>query len=480
MSCGEIIKETATLKLEALARQAPSSAASAPAPSSADDAEVGPAVRAFDDMLAGPFATYLKLSNEIGGLVKDQAVFVENALKAQRQLILVASLSKKPDAKSLQEAIAPISQAIQKIVEIKDKNRPAPLFNHLSVIAEGIPALGWVAVEPTPAPFVGDMRDAAQFYCNRVMKEYKDKDKKHVDWVSSFVALLNEMQVYVKKNHTTGLSWNPKGGDLKAQMSKVSSSAPAAAPAGGPAPPPPGPPPAPPVVETTTSSNSSGQVDMGGVFNQLNVGDKITSGLKKVDKNQMTHKNPALRASSVVKASEVEKAPASAPKAAVVAKKPPKFALEGSKWAVENQENKTDIVISDTAIKQVVYIYGCNNCTIQVKGKVNSVSIDSCKKTAVVVESVVASFEAVNCKSIQLQVLQQTPTVAIDKTDGCQLYLSKDCLNAEILTAKCSEINICIPPLKEGEDFVEKAVAEQFKSKIVNGAVVTVPVEHSG
>jgi len=39
---------------------------------------------------------------------------------------------------------------------------------------------------------------------------------------------------------------------------------------------------------------------MSSVFAELNKGEAITAGLKKVDKSQMTHKNPSLRASSVV------------------------------------------------------------------------------------------------------------------------------------------------------------------------------------
>lgn len=46
----------------------------------------------------------------------------------------------------------------------------------------------------------------------------------------------------------------------------------------------------------------------------------------------------------------------------------------------------------------------------------------------------------------------QCPTVSIDKTDGCQMYLSKESLNAEIVTAKSSEMNILVP--KEDGDFV--------------------------
>ncbi len=43
------------------------------------------------------------------------------------------------------------------------------------------------------------------------------------------------------------------------------------------------------------------------------------------------------------------------------------------------------------------------------------------------------------------------PTISIDKTDGCQMYLSKDSLDTEIITAKSSEMNVLIP---SGDDFV--------------------------
>lgn len=39
---------------------------------------------------------------------------------------------------------------------------------------------------------------------------------------------------------------------------------------------------------------------MGAVFDQLNRGEAVTSGLRKVDKSEMTHKNPSLRAGAVV------------------------------------------------------------------------------------------------------------------------------------------------------------------------------------
>lgn len=70
------------------------------------------------------------------------------------------------------------------------------------------------------------------------------------------------------------------------------------------------------------------------------------------------------------------------------------------------------------------------------------------------------------------------PTISIEKTDGCQVYLSKQSLKAEIITAKSSEMNILIP--KEDGEFVECPIPEQFKT-VVSGLKLTTSVtEKSG
>lgn len=72
------------------------------------------------------------------------------------------------------------------------------------------------------------------------------------------------------------------------------------------------------------------------MFAELNRGEAVTKGLRKVDKSEMTHKNPELRASSVVPASAGHASPKRPVKpskpAALAGKKPSKFALEGTKW----------------------------------------------------------------------------------------------------------------------------------------------------
>lgn len=46
------------------------------------------------------------------------------------------------------------------------------------------------------------------------------------------------------------------------------------------------------------------------------------------------------------------------------------------------------------------------------------------------------------------------PTVSVDNTAGCQLYLSKDSLGASITTAKSSEINVLVPGVDPNGDWV--------------------------
>lgn len=491
--------EAATCKLEEIAlnqahtaasgtSSASTSPTSAPASgsssSNAGSAAPSPvSVEAYDELLAGPLAAFLDHSERVGGIVKEQALAVKQLFAAQRHVIQIATQSKKPDLTSpvFADLLKPMQQASLVIIEFREKNRPSSFFNHLSTVSEGIPALGWVAVEPKPFPFVGEMRDAAQFYSNRVIKEFKDKDRKHVEWAGSFLTLLTELQNYVKKHHTTGLVWNPSGADPQSFVGSVpGATSPTKSPAGAAPPPPPAPAPG---AALPTAGVKTG--DISSLFGELNRGASVTSGLKKVDKSQMTHKNPELRTSSVVKADALEKKPvsnstAAQPKAAT--KLPPKTQLEGNKWVVENHTSGT-VVLDQVELKQVVYVYGCTGTTIQIKGKVNTVSIDNCKKCGVVAESTVAGIDLVNCKSMQVQVTGYAPTVSVDKTDGCQIFMSQECVqkNLELFTAKCSEVNLCWPEGKGADqEFVEKPVSEQFKTVVAGGKVHTVPVEHKG
>ena len=68
----------------------------------------------------------------------------------QRALILQATHCKKPADAAFGTLLEPISKEIKTVGEIKDSNRSnREFFNHLSTIADGIPAVGWVTVVST-------------------------------------------------------------------------------------------------------------------------------------------------------------------------------------------------------------------------------------------------------------------------------------------------------------------------------------------
>ena len=90
--------------------------------------------------------------------------------------------------------------------------------------------------------------------------------------------------------------------------------------------------------------------------------------------------------------------------------------------------------------------------------------MDGCKKTAIVFDTVVANVELINCTSCKIQVRELTQSINVDKCDGVQIILNRASLNAEILSAKCSELNIVVPGENEGDEFTEHAIPEQFTS----------------
>jgi len=424
--------------------------------------DLAASVTAYDELVAGLYKPFSDLSKKIGGDVATIGGMLDKAFSAQREFLATSARSKQPGDQHLKGLLKPTSDLIAEIQGFREKSRRSEYFNHLSAISESIPALGWVMVAPAPGPFVKEMNDAGQFYTNRVLKDWKEKDRTHVDWVKAWVSTLTELQAYVKKYYTTGLTWNPKGSDASG---------------GGPPPPPPGPapPPPPPMGALDASPAVPASNPRADLLAALNKGEGVTSGLRKVTDDQKTHKNPNLRAGNVVKADEKSgEAPARSYGKPVAVNKPPKLEMDGKKWNVEFFKNKQDIEINEVEVNQSVYVYKCEGSTIKVNGKCNNIIIDGCKKTAVVFGSVVSSVEFINCQSVQMQVLGKVPTISVEKTDGCQMFLNKESVGAEIVTAKSSEMNVMIP---QGDEFVEQPVPEQFKTVITGGKLVTQATE---
>jgi adenylyl cyclase-associated protein len=371
----------------------------------------------------------------------------------------------------------------------KTEGKRTDEFNHYKALAESSQALTWVVYTPgSGAPLPGQACDeawqSAEFWANKVLMQYRGKDDKQVAWVGALKELFASLRAFVKAHHATGPAWNARGADV----ADFKPGAPAPpAPAGGPAPPPPPPPPPPggpgSLIKDVAAKPAAAAPgpNMSALLGELNRGENVTVGLRKVT-DDMKAKNRADR-SGAVPAGDAK--PGGAPSAgarggAAPPSGPPKLACEGGrKWVVENQVDAKALEVKDVNPKQTVYVFNCRGSVVTIRGKVNSVCVDKCSRTAVVFADVVAAVEVVNSSAVELQATGVVPTIAVDNSSGVQLYLGAASLGCAITTAKSSEVNVLVPGASAEDDLVEAAIPEQFVTTYANGKWHTEAVAHS-
>ncbi|CAA2996304.1 cyclase-associated 1-like [Olea europaea subsp. europaea] len=229
----------------------------------------------------------------------------------------------------------------------------------------------------------------AEFYNNKILVEYRNKDADHVEWAKAFKELyVPGLRDYVKSHYPLGPVWSAAG-------KKTASAPPKIFKTGGPAPP--------PATllssEIPQPSSSRPKVGMAAVFQEINSAKSVKSGLRNVI-DDMKAKNRVDK-TGIVNAGAKE-GRFSSPYFSKVG--PPKLELQmGRKWMVENQIGKKNLVVDDCDAKQSVYVFGCKDSVLHIQGKVNNITVDKCTKMGVVFMDVVAACEIVNCSSVEVQ-----------------------------------------------------------------------------
>jgi adenylyl cyclase-associated protein len=232
---------------------------------------------------------------------------------------------------------------------------------------------------------------------------------------------------------------------------------------------------------------------MGAVFDQLNRGSDVTAGLRKVDKSQMTHKNPSLRAGSTVPGGDdISRSKSPGPQvkpkpnsmrqtsSASTIKREGTKTLDGNKWLIENFDSPSTPLEVDVTISQSILISRCKNTTIIFRGKANALSVNDSPRTQLLVETLVSAVDVIKSPNFAIQITGSAPTILLDQVDGASIYLGKSSLSTEVFTSKCSSVNVVLPPVKEEDDGVEVPLPEQIRTFVKDGKLVSEIVEHSG
>ncbi|XP_028083827.1 cyclase-associated protein 1 isoform X1 [Camellia sinensis] len=424
--------------------------------SGGDATALDPSITAFDDLMAEYVGRVSASAEKIGGQVLDVTKILAEAFSVQRELLVKVKQTQKPDMAGLAEFLKPLNNMIMK-ANAMTEGRRSDFFNHLKTAADSLTAVAWIAYTgkdcgmSMPIAHVEESWQMAEFYSNKILVEYKNKDPNHVEWVKALKELyVPGLRDYVKSHYPLGPVWSATGKSTVSAPSKAPTSR-------APAPPPP---PSASLFssESPHSSSSRPKEGMAAVFQEINSGKPVTTGLRKVTADMKT-KNRADR-TGIVGANEKETR-VNSPSFSKTG--PPKLELQmGRKWAVENQIGKKNLVIDDCDAKQSVYIFGCKDSVLQIQGKVNNITVDKCSKMGVVFADVVAACEIVNCNGVEIQCQGSAPTISVDNTAGCQLYLSKDSLEVSITTAKSSEINVLVPSAEPGGDWVCLDISFRF------------------
>ncbi|KAL9245020.1 hypothetical protein vseg_018719 [Gypsophila vaccaria] len=433
-----------------------------------------PSIAAFDDLLTTAVAKVPLLAAALGDEVLEASNLLNHAFSALRRLLVQLKLTQKPDMAGLAEFLKPLNEVINEANALTEGKR-SEYFNHLKSVADSLSALAWIAYTgkdcgmSMPIAHVEESWQTAEFYNNKVLTEYRNKDPNHVEWAKAMKEVyLPGLRDYVKTYYPLGPVWGTSG---KARV--------IGAPKAGAASAAPAPPPAPSATlfssDSAKPSSSENKKGMSAVFNEISSGG-LTSGLRKVTDDMKT-KNRADRSGAVPVVEKESRVRSTAS----TKTGPPKLELQmGRKWAVENQVGKKDLVIADCDSKQSVYVFGCKDSVLQIQGKVNNITIDKCTKMGILFKDVVAACEIVNCNSVEVQCQGSAPTISVDNTAGCQLYLSKESLETSITTAKSSEINVMVPASDTDGDWGEHSLPQQYLHTFKDGQFVTAPVSHSG
>ena len=392
------------------------------------------------------------------GDISECGKVVKEAWTELRAFLVMSTECKKPAA--LDATL--LGGLMEKMKAVQPLQKKGDWEKHAKTVGEGIAALNWICIEPNPREFIESYIGGSDYYANAIRKEFRTTNPDQVAFCDAFKLLLNGLLAYVKEFHFRGVTWNPKGCDVKDYKVGASGAAPATAATAAAAP---------ADAAAAVATKKAAAAPGGDLFAALNKGGAITGGLKTVTKDMQTWRTE-FKGGDAPPAPVAPKAPAAAK--VEVMKKPPSLEYNeaGNKWSVEHQVDNVEIVCK--SIKDNIYIFGCVGAKIDVKSKCKSIILDGCKKTTITFDSTMASVEVVNCQRINVVCRESVPSVAIDKTDGIVVTLSASSLHTEVVASKSSEMNMSWPD-KDGE-MVERPIPEQYVHRIDKNGAITAKV----
>lgn len=407
-----------------------------------------PQISAFRRLINDQVNEFINASTPLGEPLTALAHMVKQAFELELNFIIVGLSGPEPGSAVFANLAQPLSGVIGEIQEFRNRNRHVEdIFNHLSTVSESIPVLGWISVKPAPVQFIRDMKDAGEYFGNRVLSLNKG-NQLHQTWINKWGEILRGLEQYVKEHHLTGFAWGSlaRSGVSAGQI-----------------------PPPPPIQPTNlfTGATMEGGDDRHALMNEINQGVGITRMLRPVRRDPATQSQQSSASTAAVSSQSSQQR--------AERTYPPKFFLEGRKWRVEHQKDNPLLTIDNDDMSQSLAMFKCQNTGLEVRNKMNGVTIDNCKKCTVVLNDIISSVELIRCDGVKLQCTGHVPLISLDNCDSIQIFLTDRSIDAEFISSKSTSLNICL--LAPDGDYTELAVPEQIKCVVAGRRLQSTVVE---
>jgi adenylyl cyclase-associated protein len=421
------------------------------------------------------------------------------AICAQQDVLISTETFKKPvnnDLKLLQKKLFSFATKIEEVGKTK------PDFAlHAGAVKDGLDALNWLYSDDSCEVITQTFLESIDFKGNKI---FMKKIPTHTKWVKAYKAIINELDLFVKANHKTGLIWASKGdGDISNLLLTIGNAyrknfkhqnQPKEE----------------EVVQTTvtaetktttTTTETTSATATSSTVKQLNptiaaikqaemkaeaalkIQEMITSGairntLKPVLKSDDKKDAPKeeVEAPNKVEAPKQEVVPTVASKKEkkhlvtrgrreTILKKGKKEVFEESKesFTYENLDGEIrELDPEKLSMKTSIYISNCYQSTFKVSKKVKKIIINNCEEVNIICDSLITLFEIINSMKLKVQVDGVVNCFSIDGSSDIMLHLAINSANAQFVTGNSTQVRVRLVKEDDPTDYNENLLPEQL------------------
>lgn len=460
-------------------------------------------------------------ANETGAPEIEQiSEAVVEAICAQQDVLIATESFKKPvnnDIKILQKKLY---SYVAKIDEIGKTKRDFAL--HVDAVKNGLDALNWLYSDDSCDAITQTFLEAIDFPGNKI---FMKKIPTHTKWVKTYKSIINELDLFVKANHKSGLIWCSKGdGDVsnliltigniyrknfkqQHQADDVSNTTTTA-------------PinntvsettnvPSTTVVQTNISTTTTGTVSttLTPIASQrqtdnkaeanLKIQEMITSGairnsLKPVIKP--VEKKEEIKQEIVAPKEEVKEevvVPVVAPKKEnkkptvvrgrreTILKKGKKEIFEESResFVYENLEGEIrELDPEKLSMKTSIQISNCFQSTFKISKKVKKIILTNCEQVNIICDSLITIFEIINSVKVKVQVDGVINCFSIDGSSDITIHLGLSSARAEFVTSNSIQVRVRLAKEEDPSDYSETLLPEQLVFSIKENRKIDVKI----